>query len=259
MALGVLADAVLADPARAHPVAGFGGAAGALERRMWADSRGRGALFTALGFGSVTACAIAATALFPRPPGRLLLTATCTWAVLGGTSLAREAGRISRTLTDGDLTAARRRLPALCGRDPSALDADGLVRAAMESVAENTSDAAVAPLFWGAAAGVPGLVGYRAVNTLDAMVGHRSERYGRFGTAAARLDDIANWLPARMCCALTAAGAPLVGGSPAAVLRGWRRDGRAHASPNAGPVEAAFAAALGVRLGGPVRYSWGVA
>ena len=121
----------------------------------------------------------------------------------------------------------------------------------IESVAENTSDAVVAPLLWGVVAGIPGLVAYRAVNTLDAMVGHRSARYLRFGWASARLDDVANWIPARVTAALTAACAPLVTGtSPVTVMRTIRRDGGRHPSPNAGRCEAAFAAALGVRLGG---------
>jgi adenosylcobinamide-phosphate synthase len=113
----------------------------------------------------------------------------------------------------------------------------------------------VAPLFCGAVAGLPGLLGYRAVNTLDAMVGHRSPRYERFGWAAARLDDVANLLPARLCALLTALVAPAVGGSPRAALAAWRRDARAHPSPNAGPVEAAAAGALGVTLGGRTVYA----
>jgi adenosylcobinamide-phosphate synthase len=153
-------------------------------------------------------------------------------------------------LENADLASARGRLNHLCGRDPSALDGPELARATVESVAENTSDAAVAPLFWGAVAGLPGLLGYRAVNTLDAMVGHRSARYERFGWAAARLDDAANWVPARVTAALTVACAPLAGGSAAGALRVWRRDGAAHPSPNSGRCEAALAGALRLRLGG---------
>jgi len=117
-------------------------------------------------------------------------------------------------------------------------------------VAENTSDAVAAPLFWGAVAGIPGLLGYRAVNTLDAMVGHRSPRYARFGWAAARLDDLVNWVPARLAGLAAVLAAPLVGGSSSAAWRAVRNDARQHPSPNAGVVEAAFAGALGVRLGG---------
>ena len=128
---------------------------------------------------------------------------------------------------------------------PAELGPDEIARATVESVAENTSDAVVAPLLWGAVAGVPGLLGYRAVNTLDAMIGHRSPRYERFGWAAARLDDLANWVPARVAGLAAAVAAPLVGGSPAVALRAVRRDAGQHPSPNAGVVEAAFAGALG--------------
>jgi adenosylcobinamide-phosphate synthase len=142
-------------------------------------------------------------------------------------------------------------LPWLCGRDPQALDAAGLSRAALESVAENTSDAVVGALLWGAVAGPGGATAYRAANTLDAMVGRRDDRYREFGWAAARLDDALNWLPARLTALLTA----LCGGRPRATWAIVRRDGRRHPSPNAGQVEAAFAGALGVRLGGPLSYA----
>jgi adenosylcobinamide-phosphate synthase len=202
-------------------------------------------------------------ALVERATGRsavatTAVTACATWAVLGGRSLAGEGSALAGELAAGDLAAARRRLPSLCGRDPSALDADGLARAALESVAENTSDAVVAPLLWGAVAGVPGLLGYRAVNTLDAMVGHLSTRHTRFGWASARADDVANAVPARVAALLAAAAAPLVGGEPRRALTAWRRDARRHPSPNAGPVEAAFAGALGRRLGGRTVYPYGV-
>ena len=157
-------------------------------------------------------------------------------------------------LEAGDLAAARQRLPNLCGRDPAALDASELARATVESVAENTSDAVVAPLLWGAVGGLPGLVGYRAINTLDAMVGHRNARYARFGTAAARADDLANLVPSRLTAALMAAGSPLVGGSIPRTGWVWFRDGMRHPSPNAGQCEAAMAGALDVRLGGTNVY-----
>ncbi|MEO9222393.1 MAG: cobalamin biosynthesis protein, partial [Mycobacteriaceae bacterium] len=132
-----------------------------------------------------------------------------------------------------------------------------LARAALESVAENTSDAVVAPLLWGAVAGQAGLLGYRAVNTLDAMIGHRSVHYEHFGWAAARLDDVLNYLPARVTGLVTVCVAPLVGGSGRAAWTAWRRDAAAHPSPNAGVVEAATAGALGVRLGGETVYPYG--
>lgn len=188
---------------------------------------------------------------------RCAVTALATWAVLGGTSLVREGEALGRSLQARDLDAARERIPHLCARDPSLLDADGMARAGVESLAENTSDAVVAPLFWGAVAGVPGLLGYRAVNTLDAMVGYRSPRYTRFGRVAARLDDVANLVPARLTAALSVVLAPAVGGRPADAIRAWRRDAASHPSPNAGPVEATAAGALGLRLGGLTEYAYG--
>ena len=251
LALGALADLALADPRRGHPVAGFGRLAATLERRSWRNSRAAGAVhWGVLVGGTVAGGAVADRMTRDRPLARTLLTAAATWAVLGGTSLGRAADRMHGALAAADLDAARAVLPSLAGRDPSALGEVELTRATVESVAENTSDAAVAPLFWGAVAGLPGLVGYRAINTLDAMVGHRSPRYGRFGWVSARADDVANWLPARLTATLTVACAPLAGGSAAGAWRVWHRDGAAHPSPNAGRCEASLAGALDLRLGG---------
>ena len=257
LAMGVALDALFGDPRRGHPVAAFGRAAAALEARDYADSRRRGAAHAA---ACVLAVAAPAVALHRRtrgrPPCQAAAVATAVWAVTGARSLHREAERAWSSLRRRDLAAARAVLPSLCGRDPASLDAAGIARAVVESVAENTSDAVVAPLLWGAVAGIPGLVAYRAVNTLDAMVGHRSARYLRFGWASARLDDVANWIPARVTAALAAACSPLVtGASPVSVLNVVRRDGGRHPSPNAGRCEAAFAAALGVRLGGTNVYA----
>jgi adenosylcobinamide-phosphate synthase len=168
--------------------------------------------------------------------------------------LARTGLEMAQLLDRDDIEAARRLLPSLCGRDPARLDGSGLTRAALESVAENTSDAQVAPLLWATAGAVPAVLVYRAINTLDAMIGHRSPRYIRFGWAAARLDDLANYVAARVTAALVVLCAPLVGGSPSGAAGAWHRDAARHPSPNAGVVEAAFAGALGVRLGGPTQY-----
>ncbi|SNR48785.1 adenosylcobinamide-phosphate synthase [Haloechinothrix alba] len=259
LAAGYVADAAFGDPRRGHPVAVFGRAALALERGVWADSRARGACYTVTAVTAATALGVAVRVATARSPlARAAATAIVTWAVLGGRGLASEgesmAGLLDESASDGDLTAARARLSHLCGRDARELDADGLARAATESIAENTSDAVVAPLLWGGVAGVPGMLAYRALNTLDAMVGHRSPGYRRFGWASARGDDLANMLPARFSATATAACAPLVGGRPRAALRAWARDSARHPSPNAGPVEASFAGALGVRLGGLNRY-----
>ncbi|WP_433223810.1 cobalamin biosynthesis protein [Microtetraspora malaysiensis] len=255
MALGAVADALVGDPRKGHPVAVFGGRVAALENRIYADSRARGTLFTAICVGAVAGIGVAADRLTRgRPLARTAVTAAATWAVLGGTTLGREGAHMAASLESGDLAAARARLPHLCGRDPSRLDAPELARATVESIAENTSDAAVAPLFWGAVAGVPGLLAYRAINTLDAMVGHRSPRHERFGWASARLDDAANLAPARLTGLLAVALAPVARGSSRRALAALRRDGHRHPSPNSGQCEAAFAGALGVRLGGVNDY-----
>jgi adenosylcobinamide-phosphate synthase len=248
---GWAADQVLGDPRRWHPVAGFGRLALALERPLYAPSRARGALYA----GALVALAALGAEAAARVLPRRLVLAACTWAALGGRSLAREADAVAADVRSGDLGAARKALPALVGRDPDALDADGICRATVESVAENTADAVVGVLLWGAVAGPAGVAAYRAANTLDAMVGHRSERYADFGWAAARLDDALTWPVARAGAALAAVCAPVAGGSAGAALRALRRDGAAHPSPNAGRMEAAFAGALGVRLGGPLAYA----
>lgn len=248
---GYLADLVLRDPRRGHPVAGFGAVAAALEGATYRDSRAAGALHTGALVGGLGLLGLPLrTAL-----GTALGTALATWIALGGASLARTGTAMADLLSAGDVEAARALLPSLCGRDPSVLDAAGLTRAALESIAENTSDAAVAPLCWAAVGGAPTVLAYRGVNTLDAMIGYRSPRYVRFGWAAARLDDAANCIPARLTGVLVAVCAPVVGGSPAGAIRAWRRDAAIHPSPNAGVVEAAFAGALGVSLGGPTRYA----
>lgn len=253
---GYLADLALSDPKRGHPVALFGQAAAALERLTYRDSKAAGAVHVGLMIGAVGLLGAAVQSAAARR-GRLwsiAATAAATWISVGGTSLARTGLAMARRLESGDIDAARRLLPSLCGRDPAPLDGPGLTRAALESVAENTSDAQVAPLLWATVGGVPAVLGYRAINTLDSMIGHRSPRYVRFGWAAARLDDVANYAAARLTAALVALCAPLVSGSTADAVRVWRRDAGRHPSPNAGVVEAAFAGALRVRVGGPTQY-----
>ena len=243
LVFGYAADLAFADPRRGHPVAGFGKLASAVERTCWADDRMRGAAYTGVLVGGITSAGwVAQRATRGRPVAEAAIVAVATWSVLGGRSLVGEGLMMQRLLEEGDLPRARDRLSHLCARDATGLPAVEMARASVESLAENTSDAVVGPLLWGAVAGVPGLLGYRAVNTLDAMVGYRSERYLRFGWASARLDDLLNLIPAR------------VGGSWAEAWRIWRRDGFRHPSPNAGPVEAASAGALGVTIGGSNIY-----
>lgn len=249
--VGFAADRALGDPQRGHPVALFGTAAGALERRIYSPQRRSGVMYTAVLVGTVTAAGVVAERLVGRRPvARFVMTGAATYVVLGGRTLEREAHAVATFLERDDLAAARQRVTHLVGRTPDQLSAGEVARATVESVAENTSDAVVAPLLWGAVAGIPGLVGYRAINTLDAMVGHRSDRYREFGWGSARLDDLANVLPARLT-ALLAVGA---GSSPTGAWRAWRRDAHQHPSPNAGPVEASFAGALGISLGGSNTY-----
>lgn len=251
LGLGFVLDRLLGDPRRLHPVAGLGRLATAVEGRAYADDRRSGAAFTAIVVGGTAGAGLVGERLTRgRPIAHTALVAVSTWAVLGGRSLGREASEVSRLLGVGDLPGAREQVTHLVGRDPSRLGPDEIARATVESVAENTSDAVVAPLLAGGLLGVPGLLGYRAANTLDAMVGHHSPRYERFGWASARLDDLLNLMPARVAGLLTIGLAPLVGGRPIEAARAWRDDAARHPSPNAGVVEAAFAGALGITLGG---------
>jgi adenosylcobinamide-phosphate synthase len=241
VAAGLLADRLLGEPpTTVHPVAMFGTAMGAVERRLHRDSRVAGVLHAAVGLGLGVAAG-----------GVVRSTAVATYVAAAGKMLATAATDVGDALADGELDRARSLLPALVGRDPAGLDEGEIARAVVESVAENTVDAVVAPALWAAVAGAPGVLAHRAVNTMDAMVGHRSERYERYGWAAARLDDAMAWVPARATAALVAAVRPSAAGD---VWRTVRRDAPAHPSPNSGVAEAAFAAALGVRLGGMVRY-----
>lgn len=259
--VGYALDVAFADPQRHHPVALFGTGARRLEERMHADSRLVGVGYTAALVGGT---ALGAVAMQRSLRGGALpvigsaraaclaefgAVAASTYVALGGTSLVREGDAMAGLLDDGDLPRARRRLSHLCARDATDLTPDELARATVESIAENTSDAVVAPLVWGALLGAPGVLGYRAANTLDAMVGYRSERYRNFGWASARFDDLLNLLPARLAALLVF----VVTGRREA-LTVWRRDARLHPSPNAGPVEAAYAGALGVSLGGTNTY-----
>jgi adenosylcobinamide-phosphate synthase len=247
--VGWLADRAFGDPVRFHPVAGFGNVAGALERLVWRPRRAAGLVHTVV--------LVLSVALLARR-SHVWMGAVVVWAALGGRSLERAALALSDALHAGDVVRARALAPALVGRDPSQLDAPELSRAAVESVAENTSDAVVASLFWASVGGAPAVAAHRAVNTLDAMVGHKHERYREFGWFAARLDDAVNWPAATLTVILATLAAPLVGGSPTAAWRAAWRDGRAHPSPNAGRVEGAFAGALGIRLGGVNRYAHGL-
>jgi len=238
-AAGLLLDQVLGEPPvpdRWHPVALFGTGVGALERRLYDDRLGPGVVLAGVGAG---AAALAGAAL-----GSPIAAAYLTMA---GRGLHDAAEAVGHALGEGDLGRARDLLPALVGRDPAGLDGPGMARAVVESVAENTTDAVVAPALWTLAGGAAGAFVHRAGDTLDSMVGYRDSTYRRFGAAAARLDDALAWVPARATAALVALARPRRAGE---VVRAVRLDAPAHPSPNAGVAEAAFAAALGVQLGG---------
>jgi adenosylcobinamide-phosphate synthase len=240
-AVGLLADRLFGEPPPAmHPVAVFGRAMTALEHAVYADDRRVGAGYAAVGVGAAALVGLVAGS-----------TAVAVAVSSSGRMLRRTARTVAGALDRGDVEGARALLPALVGRDPAALDASGIAAATVESVAENTVDAVVAPALFGAALGAPGAAAHRAVNTLDAMVGHPDVRYRRFGWAGARLDDVAAYVPARLTALLVCAARPT---RAAHVVTAVRRDAPAHPSPNAGVAEAAFAAALGVELGGPTRY-----
>ncbi len=238
--LGLGLDRLMGEPPVLHPVAGFGTAMGRVEQAVWRDQRASGVAYTATGvaFGAAAGWATRSTAA---------TVAVCA----AGRELRAVAGAIGERCTADDLEGARALLPSLVGRDPSELDHSGIAAAVIESLAENMVDAVVAPALWGAAGGAPAAGAYRAINTMDAMVGHRSERFERFGWSAARLDDAANYIPARAFAGLVVVAAP---SRRAAIRTAVRTQAPAHPSPNAGVAEAAVAAALGVELGGPLRY-----
>lgn len=181
---------------------------------------------------------------------QIILIGILAWPLVALRSLHDHVAAVATPLQAGDIAAAREAVSRIVGRDPTALDEAGIARAAIESLAENASDGIVAPVFWGALFGLPGIFGYKAINTLDSMIGHRSERHQAFGWAAARIDDVANFIPARLTGFLFVLLAP----RRSEALSCMTRDARRHRSPNAGWPEAAMAGALGVRLSGPRIY-----
>lgn len=239
-----------------HPVTWIGALIATLDR-AWnsggirpARDRAAGLAAALVTIGLTAGVTAAVAALLPRSWAGLLLAGVLAWPLVAARSLSDHVARVAAPLEKGDLTRARRAVSMIVGRDPDRLDESGVARAAIESLAENASDGIVAPLFWGALLGLPGIAGYKAVNTLDSMIGHRTPRYDAFGWAAARIDDLANLIPARICAFLFAAVSP----RPARSLACIWRDARHHRSPNAGWPEAAMAGGLGIRLSGPRVY-----
>lgn len=242
-------DTLLGEPRRFHPLAGFGRLATWLEARLNAAGRGQRLHgVAALALLVMPGVAFAGWLQQQAAVGAVF-SVVVLYAAIGLKSLHQHAEPVAVALARGDLQAARTGVARMVSRDTTALDAAGVSRATVESVLENGNDAVFGALLWFALAGAPGAVAYRLVNTLDAMWGYRNARYQDFGWAAARLDDALNYLPAR----LTALSYALLGRTRLA-LACWRRQAAAWKSPNAGPVMAAGAGALGVSLGGPACY-----
>jgi adenosylcobinamide-phosphate synthase len=261
MLVAIGLDALLSWPSRiyvriGHPVTWLGALITALERRL-----NHGGLRRAKGVAMmlivVTLATLVASAVqvgiahfVSNSAQSYLLLGVVAWPFIATRSMYDHVRAVLVPLKSGDIAAARFAVSMIVGRDPSALDDAGVSRAAIESLAENTSDGIVAPVFWGLVAGLPGIVAYKAINTLDSMIGHRSERYEAFGWASARIDDLVNLVPARITGMLFAVVSP----SPLRSMRAMFRDARHHRSPNAGWPEAAMAGALNIRLSGPRVY-----
>jgi adenosylcobinamide-phosphate synthase len=242
VALGVMSDLAFGEPRlEPHPLSVFGKFMRRSEGILYRDRRSAGVLHSFVGVGVGIGCGLVVRS-----------TAVATYLSVAHAALVDAARDITRALEDKDLPRARALLPTLVGRDPTGLDESEISRAVVESLAENMVDAVVAPALWAVAAGAVGTLTYRAINTMDAMVGYRNERYLNFGWASARLDDVANFVPARVTTALVVLVRPRAARS---IWSAVRRDAPGHPSPNAGVAEAAFAAALGVRLGGTNRYA----
>ena len=261
---GFVLDAVFGDPAwLPHPVVLMGKCISKLEKTLRAR-------FPKTQQGELLAGAVLA---FCLPVGTFLLTsAVCLLAAkispwlglavqmfwcgqaLAAKGLVQESRNVYGELVKPDLPAARKAVSRIVGRDTENLTAEGVTKAAVETVAENASDGVIAPLLYMLLGGAPLALTYKAVNTMDSMVGYKNETYLYFGRAAAKLDDVANYIPSRLAALLWVAAAALTGSDAKGAWRIWRRDRRNHASPNSAQTESACAGALGVQLAGPAYY-----
>lgn len=261
MLLALVIDAGLGWPSTihariGHPVTWVGALIAALDQTFNREDSSEATRRTAGIVVAIIVIAVAAgvgwvcASMLPGGWPGLILAAVLAWPLVAARSMHDHVDAVARPLIAGDLPAARQAVSMIVGRDPSQLDAAGIARAATESLAENTSDGIVAPLFWGVIFGLPGIAAYKAINTLDSMIGHRTIRHEAFGWAAARIDDVANLIPARLTGLLFA----VVSVRPRIALATMWCDARQHRSPNAGWPEAAIAGALGIRLSGPRIY-----
>jgi len=256
----VVLDLVLGDPrALPHPVVAIGRMISFLEnplRRLFKNARlaGVALLLTTVGLTYACAALLVNAAYALSPVAGFVMALYFAWVSLAARSLHLESAKVAKALLSGDLAGARLALSYIVGRETAELDEPEVVRGAVETVAENTGDGVIAPLFYLMLGGPPLAMAYKAVNTLDSMVGYKNERYLEYGWASARFDDLANYLPARLTGLLMVLAAPVCALSGSGAWRIMRRDCRNHSSPNSGFPEAAAAGALGVRLGGANRY-----
>lgn len=261
MLVGLLIDALVGWPKPlfqviGHPVSWMGRLINELDQWLNLDGTEDRDRRLAGVAATVTVIVVAALAgmiiqwLLPDGMTGLVLAGLIAWPLIAARSLHDHVVAVARPLAAGDLLSARQAVAMIVGRDPARLDTAGVARATIESLSENASDGVIAPLFWGAIFGLPGIAAYKAINTLDSMIGHRTPRHEAFGWASARIDDLANLIPARLTGLLIAA----VSGAPRQGVTTMLKDARHHRSPNAGWPEAAMAAALGVRLSGPRSY-----
>jgi len=258
-------DALIGDPdwlwrRWPHPVTWIGVLIGYLDRTLnredWSQQQRQSAGIAGIAIiAAVAGLAGLAVqmALQPLPAGKIGVALIAS-VFIAQRSLYQHVVNVRAAFADGGLDEARQSVALIVGRDPEQLDEAGVCRAAIESCAENYSDGVVAPVFWLALLGLPGLIAYKAINTADSMIGHRTARYEFFGWAAARVDDLVNLIPARLSGLLLAVVAPIANGAVGMALNVMRRDAPKHRSPNAGWPESATAGALGLALAGPRRY-----
>lgn len=257
----LLIDAIFGYPARLfglirHPVTWMGAVIGTFEKALNRQTRPPwtraifGAITAMIVIGLSGACAFGTASILPQSWWGFGLEALIASTLIASRSLYEHVAAVAVPLGAKDILEARRGVSQIIGRDTANLDEAGIARGALESLAENSSDGVIAPLFWCAVLGLPGLAAYKAINTLDSMIAHRTPRYESFGGFAARIDDVANWIPAR----LSGVFFGLVSTRPVLVLNQMLTDAAKHRSPNAGWPEAAMAASLGIRLSGPRMY-----
>jgi adenosylcobinamide-phosphate synthase len=270
LCLALLLDGLFSEPSAVwarlpHPVVLMGQGIAALDRcwnsstRSAAQNKAMGALALAILVVSSLATGFLIEALFRRIPYGFFGIALVASTLLAQRSLYAHILAVRKAFAEGGIEAARTAVARVVGRDVASLDAPAICRAAIESCAENFSDGVVAPAFWFALFGLPGLLVYKIVNTADSMIGHKTERHAAFGWAAARFDDLLNLVPARLAGLLLSLTAPIVGGSMRQAAAIMIRDARLHRSPNAGWPESAAAGALGLALNGPRQYQGEIA